>query len=76
MAWMDASDSKADLEIRRAADADFTVGVTTHSVNGNVTAHTTGNLPKGANYYFRASSGNASGISDWVNATPFPIVRP
>jgi predicted phage tail protein len=74
--WIDASTNETGFEIQWASDINFTVGVTTHSVNANVTTHTTGNLPRGATYYFRVRAVNGSGVSAWVNAIPFPIVTP
>jgi FtsP/CotA-like multicopper oxidase with cupredoxin domain len=74
--WTDASNNETGFEIQWATDANFTVGVTTHTVKADVTTHTTGNLPKGATFYFRVRATNASGVSAWVNAVPFPIITP
>jgi FtsP/CotA-like multicopper oxidase with cupredoxin domain len=74
--WTDNSNNETGFEIQWATDANFTLGVTTHSVNANVTTHTTGNLPRGATYYFRVRAVNNSGVSDWVNALPFPTITP
>ncbi len=74
--WTDASNNETGFRIQRANDAAFTVGLTTSTVNTNVTTFTTGNLPRSATYYFRVQAYNASGVSAWVNATPFPITTP
>jgi len=74
--WTDNSNNETGFRIQRATDAAFTVGLTTSTVNTNVTTFTSGNLPRGATYYFRVQAYNASGVSAWVNATPFPIITP
>ena len=74
--WTDNSNNETGFRIQRATDANFTVGLTTSTVNANLTTFTTGNLPRGATYYFRVQAYNASGVSAWVNALPFPIVTP
>jgi len=74
--WTDNSNNETGFRIQRATDTAFTVGLTTSTVNANVTTFTSGNLPRGATYYFRVQAYNASGVSAWVNATPFPITTP
>ncbi len=76
LTWTDGSTNETGFEIQRATNDTFTTGLTTASVNANVVTYTTGNLPRGATYYFRIRAVNASGVSAWVNAAPFPVVTP
>jgi len=74
--WTDNSNNETNFRIQRATDANFTVGLTTSTVNANVTTFTTGNLPRGASFYFRVQAYNASGVSSYVIAVPSPITTP
>jgi FtsP/CotA-like multicopper oxidase with cupredoxin domain len=75
--WTDTSNNETGFRIQRATDANFTVGLTTSTVNTNVTTFTTGNLPRGATYYYRVQAYNASGVSAYVNANNGnPIITP
>lgn len=74
--WTDTSNNETGFRIQRAADAAFTLGVATSTVGANVQTFTTGNLPRGATFYFRVQSFNASGTSAYENAANNPIITP
>jgi FtsP/CotA-like multicopper oxidase with cupredoxin domain len=73
--WADNSNNETGFRIQRANDSLFTIGLTTNTVNTNVTTYTTGNVPRGATYYFRVQAYNASGVSAYV-AAPSPVITP
>jgi hypothetical protein len=75
--WTDNSNNEDGFRIRWSTSPTFATGVSTGTVGANVTTFTTGNLPRGASYYFQVQSfNNITGASAWVNATPFPVVTP
>jgi FtsP/CotA-like multicopper oxidase with cupredoxin domain len=74
--WTDGSNNETGFQIQMATDAAFTVGLSTSTVNVNVQTYTSGNVPRGATYYFRVRAINASGVSAWVTALPFPVTTP
>ncbi len=78
LTWTDTAAAALDSgdNIQMALDANFTVGVVNSAVGVKVTSFTTGNLPRATNFYFRVQCKNASGVSAWTNAAPFPILTP
>jgi hypothetical protein len=74
--WTDNSDNENGFRIQWASDANFTIGVSTGTVNANATTFTTGNLPRNTSLYFRVQAFGGTGTSAWVNAAPFPIITP
>lgn len=74
--WTDTSDNETEFRIQRAADAAFTLGLTTSTVGANVQTFTTGNLPRGATFYFRVQARNPSGSSAYADATNNPVTTP
>jgi FtsP/CotA-like multicopper oxidase with cupredoxin domain len=76
LTWTDDAGTETGFQIQRATNAEFTAGLATSTVGANVTTFTSGNVARGASFYFRVRARNAAGNSDWVNATPFPVVTP
>jgi FtsP/CotA-like multicopper oxidase with cupredoxin domain len=74
--WTDNSNNETGFRIQRAQSANFQNNQVTVTVGAGVQTYTTGNLPRGQNYYFRVQAFNASGTSAYVNATPFPVTTP
>jgi hypothetical protein len=75
--WTDNSNSENGFRIRWSTSATFATGVSSSTVNANIVTFTTGNLPRGASYYFQVQSfNNITGASAWIDATPRPIVTP
>jgi hypothetical protein len=75
--WTDNASNEDGFRIRWSTDSTFATGVSSSTVGANVVTFTTGNLPRGRNYYFQVQSfNNITGASAWVNATPFPILTP
>lgn len=72
LTWTDNANNETGFQIQRATNSTFTAGLNTTTVGANVTAYTSGNLPK-VPYYYRIQAVNVVGPSGWVNATPFPI---
>ncbi|HZW02983.1 MAG TPA: fibronectin type III domain-containing protein, partial [Anaerolineaceae bacterium] len=62
------------FQVQRATNETFTAGLANSTVGANVTTLTTGNLPRGATFYFRVRARNAVGDSDWTNT--FSITTP
>ncbi|MCM2356767.1 MAG: multicopper oxidase domain-containing protein [Geobacteraceae bacterium] len=76
LTWTDNANNETGFRIQRASDQNFTLGVTTSTVGANVTTFTTGNLPRGATFYFRVQAFNAAGTSAYVDAANNPITTP
>jgi hypothetical protein len=76
LTWTDTSNNEAGFAIQRATDPNFTFNVVTSTVGAGVATFTTGNVARGAGFYFRVQSFNSANPSAWVNATPFPIITP
>lgn len=76
LTWTDNSGNETGFTIQRATDATFTANLVTTNVGADVTTFTTGNVSRNTAYYFRIRSFNPAWTSDWVNATPFPIITP
>ncbi len=75
--WTDSSANENGFRIRWSRDVNFATGVSSSTVNANVQTFTTGNLRRGADYYFQVQAfNNVSGASAWVNATPYPVPTP
>ena len=74
--WSDQSAYETGFTIQRATNAAFTTGVVTVQVGPNVQTYTTGNVNRNTPFYFRVWAQNAAGISEIVNATPFPRATP
>ena len=74
--WADHAAYETGFTIQRATNAAFTRGVSTVTVGPNVTTFTTGNVSRITPYYFRVWAQNAAGISEIVNAQPFPLATP
>ena len=74
--WADNSNNETGFRIQRATNNLFTLGLTTSTVGANVRTFNTGNVPRGAIYYFHVQAYNAGGPSAYVNAIPFPVTTP
>ncbi|MGI6299253.1 MAG: hypothetical protein ACOX1T_08890 [Saccharofermentanales bacterium] len=74
--WTDMADNETSFVIQRATDANFTVNLTTATVNANIITYRTGNLARNTPFYSRIQAVNSAGASVWVQAEPFPIVTP
>lgn len=74
--WTDSSNNETRFVIQVAANINFTGQVATFNRGANTTSWLHTNLPRGATIYYRIRAENASGVSAWVNMTPFPIVTP
>ncbi len=74
--WTDVA-NETGYRIRWSTSATFATGVSTGTVGANVTTFTTGNLPRGTNYYFQVQSfNNITGASAWADAAPSPVLTP
>jgi len=76
LTWTNNANNQAGFTIQRATDPNFTANVVTANVGATATSYQTGNVPRGASFYFRILAFNSAGTSAWVNATPFPITTP
>lgn len=76
LTWTDNANNETGFTVQRATDAAFTANLVTNNVGANTTRFQTGNVPRNTNFYFRIRANNSAGSSDWVNATPFPILTP
>ena len=74
--WTDSSNNETRFVIQVSSAPTFTgaVGNFTRPANTSSWLHT--NLPRGTTIYYRIRAENATGVSGWVNMTPFPIVTP
>ncbi len=62
----------ASFTIQRSTRANFTTGLSTMTVAGNLLSATQIVNPN-TTYYFRIRANNSSASSTWRNATPFPV---
>ena len=62
------------IQVSSAPTFTGAVGNFTRPANTSSWLHT--NLPRGTTIYYRIRAENATGVSGWVNMTPFPIVTP
>jgi FtsP/CotA-like multicopper oxidase with cupredoxin domain len=76
LTWVDNSVNENGFTIQWASDAGFTNILMTTIASVNATTFTTSNLNRNTDYFFRIQTFNASGVSAWVNASPFPIRTP
>jgi hypothetical protein len=76
LTWVDNSVNENGFTIQWASDAGFTNILMTTIASVNATTFTTSNLNRNTDYFFRIQAFNASGVSAWVNASPFPIRTP
>jgi len=74
--WTDNANNETGFRIQRANDALFTLSLITSTVGTNATTFNTGNVPRGATFYFHVQAFNAGGASAYVNAAPFPVTTP
>ena len=76
LTWVDNSNNENGFRVQWASDSGFTNILMTTTAAVNATTFTTSNLKRNTAYYFRIQSFNDSGVSAWVNASPFPITTP
>jgi hypothetical protein len=74
LTWVDNATDESGYRIQRATNATFTANLVSSTTGANVTTFTTGNLPRSTPFYFRVQAYSGAGLSEWANATPFPIV--
>ena len=74
--WSDLSNNETRFVIQAGGNAGFTGQTASYTIAANATTWQQSNLPRGATIYYRIRAENASGVSAWVNMTPFPIVTP
>ncbi len=76
LTWTDNSNNETGFRIQRATNATFTAGLSTSNVGANVTTFQQTRPHLGTYYYRVAAVNSITGLSAWVNATPFPIITP
>ncbi|MCJ7485149.1 MAG: fibronectin type III domain-containing protein [Candidatus Aminicenantes bacterium] len=77
LTWLDNSNNETGFTVQYATNAGFTAGVVTVNRPANSTNYQTGNLPRGATYYFRIQAVTGISASAWVNANGgSPIITP
>ena len=69
LAWTDGSTNELGFVIQRAADAAFTIALTTFDVAANVTTLSDTNVGPLTTYYYRVQATNAVGGSTFADAT-------
>jgi len=69
--WVLAVDPTS-FTIQRAQNLDFTAGLSTFTVAGNLRTLTQ-SVKDNTVYYYRIRANSAGGSSAWTNAKPFPI---